>query len=188
MNFTRVIAGRFKGRKIALPESGFTRPTKSIVRGSIFDTLLDEVASHPFVELFAGSGSVGLEAASRGCEKVIFLERDPAALKTLEENIRSLGFGGAEVIGGDTFKTAREVIDLLRKAKQRAWFYADAPFGTEAQTETLIAALPPDVAHGVIVEHISGYKPPCATVYCDLIKKRRFGRTSISYYKCGYDV
>ncbi|MDR0747877.1 MAG: RsmD family RNA methyltransferase [Helicobacteraceae bacterium] len=181
MNFTRVIAGRYKGRKIALPKNELTRPTKSIVRESIFDTLSDEVSSYPFVELFAGSGSVGLEAASRGCEEVIFLERDPAALRTLEENIRSLGFGGAKVIAGDTFKTAREAVDLLQK--RRAWFYCDAPFGIEAQTQTLLAAIPPDAARGVIVEHISSYKPPHVSGCRDLVKQRRFGRTTISYYR-----
>ena len=82
-NWIYINGGKYKGKKIFLPNSNTTRPSKSIVRNSIFDTLQNEIYNTTFIELFAGSGSVGFEAISRGCAELYLLEIDEVAIRTL---------------------------------------------------------------------------------------------------------
>lgn len=185
----RIIAGRYKGRKIALPALEGTRPTKNIVRESLFDTLQTELFGSGFVEVFAGSGSVGLEAASRGCETVCFIEADRFAYDTLQRNIRAVGFEGSKCWLGDSFTLLGEAVNYLRVLRQKAWFYFDPPFDIRegqstvyAQTEALIASLPAEQVQGVVIEHRSEYNAPETLGACHLIKRRKFGKTTLSYY------
>lgn len=94
----RIIAGRAKGRKLAVPASG-TRPMTGRVRESIFSILMAQLQDTCVLDLYAGSGSLGLEALSRGAREATFVERDRSAVKIVEENIASVGLGG-EVIRG----------------------------------------------------------------------------------------
>ena len=186
---TKIIAGRYKGRKILLPAGEGTRPTKNIVRESLFDTLQTELFGHGFVEVFAGSGSVGLEAASRGCESVCFIEADRAAYGVLQKNIQSLGVEGARSWQGDSFALLGEAVAYLKLLRQKGWFYFDPPFdireGQESvypQVEALIAALPIEQTQGVIIEHRSEYAPSDLIGPYHLVKRRKFGKTTLSYY------
>ncbi|GHV06538.1 16S rRNA (guanine(966)-N(2))-methyltransferase RsmD [Campylobacterota bacterium] len=190
---TRVIAGRFKGRKIALPTSDGTRPTKSIARESLFDTLMGRVEDRAFVELFAGSGSVGLEALSRGAANAIFCERDHAAIATLEANIAALGVANeAKVLRGDSFALFDEVVRYLKATNERAWFYCDPPFDIRGgftdiydQLSALLATLDRTTAIGAVVEHSSAAAQSEQIGNLTIIKRRVFGKTTLSYYEIG---
>lgn len=94
----KVIAGKFKGRNIkTLP--GYTiRPLLARVKKSLFDILTPRIVNSSFLDLFAGSGSVGIEALSRGAKKVIFVENDPECLKIIEENLLKLEASEKSVI------------------------------------------------------------------------------------------
>ncbi|MGE4295706.1 MAG: 16S rRNA (guanine(966)-N(2))-methyltransferase RsmD [Campylobacterales bacterium] len=188
-NSTRVIAGRYKGRKILLPDLEGTRPTKNIVRESLFDTLQTDLHGHAFVEVFAGSGSVGIEASSRGCDNVCFIEADRTAYATLQKNIKTLGIEGARTWQGDSFLLLKEAADYLRLLRLKGWFYFDPPFDIRqgqqdvyAKTEALIAALNPEQVQGVVIEHRSEYAPAETLGACSLVKRRKFGKTTLSYY------
>lgn len=85
----RIIAGKYKGRFLKVPDSKTTRPTMDKVRQAIFSALKDKVEDSIFLDLFAGSGSIGLEAISRGCKECYFIEKDPKTFKTLKENALS---------------------------------------------------------------------------------------------------
>src|SRR5262245_66171315 len=87
----RIIAGVFKGRRLVTPRGAATRPTADQVRIALMDTLGPRLPDARVLDLFAGSGSVGLEALSRAAAHATFVERDPRALEALEENIRTLG-------------------------------------------------------------------------------------------------
>ncbi len=86
----RVIAGTYKSRLLAAPRGLSVRPTGDRARESLFAVLGEEVREGPFLDLFAGTGAVGLEALSRGAPAAIFVERDRAALAALRRNVGSL--------------------------------------------------------------------------------------------------
>jgi 16S rRNA (guanine966-N2)-methyltransferase len=100
----RVVAGEFRGRKLAAPATASTRPTTDRVREAIFNALrsLDVVEGALVADLFAGSGALGIEALSRGAERCTFVESDRHALSAIHENIASLGLTGrSRVMSGD---------------------------------------------------------------------------------------
>lgn len=92
---TRIIAGRYGGRKLAVPAGTRTRPTADRVREALFSSLATQVEldGASVLDLYAGSGAVGLEAASRGAARVLLVESDPAAVRAARANIDALRAG-----------------------------------------------------------------------------------------------
>jgi 16S rRNA (guanine966-N2)-methyltransferase len=86
----RVIAGRFRSRMLTAPRGMKTRPTSDRLRETLFNVIAPRIEGAKFVDLYAGSGAVGIEAISRGAEFVWFAENAPAALKTIRENLAAL--------------------------------------------------------------------------------------------------
>ena len=86
----RVVAGEFRGRRLAAPRGIRTRPTADRVREALF-SILGEVSGARVLDLYAGSGALGIEALSRGAESAVFVERDPRAVAAIERNLESLG-------------------------------------------------------------------------------------------------
>lgn len=82
----QIIAGEFKKRKLYVPKSELTRPTKNFLRESLFNICAHYIEDAVFLDLFAGSGAVGFEALSRGAEKVIFIENQKKALESIKKN------------------------------------------------------------------------------------------------------
>jgi 16S rRNA (guanine966-N2)-methyltransferase len=100
----RIIAGRWRGRRINAPAGREVRPTSDRVREAWMSALGGGVTHARVVDLFAGSGALGLEALSRGAEAVVFVERAKESLRILEANIDSLGaFESVSIIKGDVF-------------------------------------------------------------------------------------
>ena len=99
----RIIGGEFRSRKIhSPPEAATTRPMPDVVRESIFNLLRGHVEGQAVLDAFAGTGSMGLEAASRGAERVVFVERDRRVVRVLEQNIAELDIADrCEVVMGD---------------------------------------------------------------------------------------
>ncbi|GGX76456.1 16S rRNA (guanine(966)-N(2))-methyltransferase RsmD [Streptomyces minutiscleroticus] len=101
---TRVIAGRAGGRRLAVPPGTGTRPTSDRAREGLFSTwqslLGGALDGERVLDLYGGSGAVGLEALSRGAAHVLLVESDARAVRTIRENVRALGLPGAEVRAG----------------------------------------------------------------------------------------
>ena len=87
----RIIAGEFKSRRLIAPEGDQTRPTPDRLREALFSALGDRVEDTVFLDAYAGSGSVGIEALSRGAKRAIFVEKHPKALAALRANLAALG-------------------------------------------------------------------------------------------------
>ncbi|MCQ4084213.1 16S rRNA (guanine(966)-N(2))-methyltransferase RsmD [Streptomyces sp. RB6PN25] len=105
---TRVIAGVAGGRRLAVPPGQGTRPTSDRAREGLFsswESLRGTLAGARVLDLYGGSGAVGLEALSRGAEHVLLVESDPRAACTIRENVRAIGLPGAEVRAGKAEKT-----------------------------------------------------------------------------------
>ncbi|MCZ4102732.1 16S rRNA (guanine(966)-N(2))-methyltransferase RsmD [Streptomyces sp. SID13666] len=100
---TRVIAGAAGGRRLAVPPGNGTRPTSDRAKEGMFSTwesLRGTLNGARVLDLYGGSGAIGLEALSRGAEHVLLVESDPAAARTIRENVQMIGLPGAEVRAG----------------------------------------------------------------------------------------
>lgn len=102
---TRVIAGKAKGRALKLVPGDGTRPIMDRVKESLFNILSEDVQDCAWLDLFAGTGAVGIEALSRGAREVVFIDLSTLALKTIHENLEHTGLTeGAEVIRKDALR------------------------------------------------------------------------------------
>jgi 16S rRNA (guanine(966)-N(2))-methyltransferase RsmD len=184
----KIISGKFKNKTLKLPSKTTTRTSKAIVLESFFNTLQFEIIDANFVELFSGSGSVGLEALSRGAKKIIFMEKDHEALKILKENIAQTDPSLCEVYSGDTFVNITSVVKSLQKRGEDAYFYIDPPFNVREgmediyeRTISLIASLPKECVKLIIVEHMSSLEIPKIIGPYTIKKSKKFGNTSLTY-------
>lgn len=110
----RIISGKRRGYKLAAPEGLDTRPTTDRVKESVFNIIQTRLPCGFVLDMFAGSGGMGIEALSRGAKGAVFTESNPAALKVLKKNLSGSGLGGdAAVLQGDAF-------DLLRRLSMGA--------------------------------------------------------------------
>jgi 16S rRNA (guanine966-N2)-methyltransferase len=95
----RVIAGSARGRPLRGPAGRSTRPTADRVKGALFSMLADAVPDAAVLDLYAGTGALGIEALSRGAARALFVDRDPACVRLIRENLRATGLEGqAEVM------------------------------------------------------------------------------------------
>jgi 16S rRNA (guanine966-N2)-methyltransferase len=129
-NSVRIIAGTWRGRRVHFPDMPALRPTPDRVRETLFNWLQHSIIDTRVLDLFAGSGALGLEALSRGAREVVFVEQFPAAARALQEQLASfgaaakgriLGMGAARFL-----RTPGEPFDVA---------FLDPPFGTNALAE-----------------------------------------------------
>jgi len=97
----RIIGGRFRGRRLGFPPLPGLRPTPDRVRQTLFDWLAPHITGARCLDLFAGSGALGLEALSRGAATVTFVEREPEAADAIRAHLATLGASGGEVVSSD---------------------------------------------------------------------------------------
>jgi 16S rRNA (guanine(966)-N(2))-methyltransferase RsmD len=102
----RIVAGNLRGRKLVCVLHGDVRPTPQMVREALFSILGDAVPDRPFVDVFAGTGVVGLEALSRGASEAVFIERDVRLAADIEGHLRNLQVGGGRVLRADVYRWA----------------------------------------------------------------------------------
>lgn len=185
----RIIAGKFKGKVLKLPSKETTRSSKAIVLESFFNTLQFDVIDSVVVEVFSGSGSIGLEALSRGAKKIIFMEKDRDAIKALRTNIAQTDKNACEVYEGDSFTNILQVKKRLEALGESAFIYVDPPFSFREGMEEIydkmllmIAALPINVVQLITIEHMSTLELPDSIGEFNRIKSKRFGKTSLTYY------
>ncbi|WP_373072279.1 16S rRNA (guanine(966)-N(2))-methyltransferase RsmD [Sulfurimonas sp.] len=185
----KIIAGEFKGKTLTIPSKTTTRSSKAIVLESFFNTIQFDIIDANFVEVFSGSGSVGLEALSRGAKQIYFMERDRDALKILKQNISLTDPSRCEVYGGDSFLNINSIVKTLQNKKEDAYFFIDPPFSIREgmediydKTIDLIANLPQEIVKLIIIEHMSGLDLPKNINNYELQKSKKFGNTTLSYY------
>ncbi|PAF47070.1 16S rRNA (guanine(966)-N(2))-methyltransferase RsmD [Helicobacter sp. 12S02634-8] len=185
----QIIAGRFKGTRLAMPTNSLTRPSKSILKESLFNTLTNDIWGSCFVEAFGGIGSIGLEALSRGAKKAIFFEQNKQAFSILTQNIKLIKAKDPNIciqsFCGDTFAL---LSPSLFTPQDRAIIYLDPPFDIR-QNHTdiyercfcLLTRLKIPW-HLVVFEHSSAYKMPENISHLSIIRQKKFGKSTLSYY------
>ena len=126
----RIIGGAAKGRRLKAPSGEVTRPTAARVRQSLFDILAPEIPGSRFLDAFAGTGAVGLEALSRGAAKVVLVDRNGAAVETARENARALaGEGGSVQVFRQDARTA--IVALAEQGFRFDLVFLDPPYASD---------------------------------------------------------
>jgi 16S rRNA (guanine966-N2)-methyltransferase len=181
----RVIAGKYRSRRLAAPAGMTTRPTSDRLRETLFDVVGPGVPESAWLDLFAGSGAVGIEALSRGARSVSFIESSSAAAKVIRKNLQTLGIEeGFEVI-------ERESATALRMLDSQALVYdfcfLDPPYRKMGDYEQILGFLsqsrlikPESV---VIAEHDKHFDP--GNEFGSLRRHRvlRQGDAVLSFYR-----
>jgi 16S rRNA (guanine966-N2)-methyltransferase len=125
MNKVRIIGGELRSRMISLPDAEGLRPTPDRVRETLFNWLGQTLYGRTCLDLFAGSGALGFEAASRGAERVVMVERNPAVLRALQDNVKKLGCANVFIQGQDGLEF------VSRDAQQYDVIFLDPPFQSD---------------------------------------------------------
>ena len=174
----RVIAGRHGGRRLAAPPGAGTRPTADRVREALFSILGARVEGARVLDLYAGSGALGIEALSRGAAAATFVELAPAAVRVLRDNLAALG-EEAEVVRADALRWLR---GASRGSRQYDLVLLDPPYRAAATLgPALGAALPAVLADGALVVAESDRRAPLE-LGIPVIDDRRYGDTRIRFH------
>jgi 16S rRNA (guanine966-N2)-methyltransferase len=180
----RVIAGRYGGRRLRAPRGRSTRPTSDRVREALF-SMLGDVEGARVLDLFAGTGALGIEALSRGAERAVFVERDAAALEALQANLAALELSEPmaqirRVQAGIALRNARE------RDETYDLFFVDPPYDrARAWARELSVALPPLLAPAARVVVESDRRAPLALEIeaLECKQQRRYGDTTITIHR-----
>jgi 16S rRNA (guanine(966)-N(2))-methyltransferase RsmD len=178
----RVIAGSLGGRRLVAPRGLKVRPTSDRVRESLFMTL-EPFAGRRVLDLFAGTGALGIESLSRGAERVDFVESDPMARRVIETNLSALGLGDRATIWGHRLPQGLNRLEAVVRAAELV--FMDPPYGGELADETLRVLgsmdLEPDAR--VLVEHHAKDRLPDQVSGLERERQRRYGETAVSWYR-----
>lgn len=178
----RVIAGVAKGRNLfSVPGSG-TRPVTDLVKGALFNILGPDIVGATFLDLFAGTGSVGIEALSRGASLAVFVEVARKAVATVQKNLELTGLAErAQVVHEDVFRFLRQA-----DPEQRFdYIYVAPPQYQDLWAKTLLALneKPLLTEEGRIVVQIHPKEfHPLATPRLRLVDERHYGDTALYFY------
>jgi 16S rRNA (guanine966-N2)-methyltransferase len=187
---TRIVAGAYGGRRLAAPPGEGTRPTSEKVREALFSTLatLTEIEDCRFADLYAGSGAVGLEAASRGAARVLLVEAQARAARAIRSNIAALGLdGGVDPV---CRVVVQRVATVLASPPQHAYdvIFADPPY--ELSTEDLAADVATMLRQGwlapaavLVLERATRSGEPPAIEGVTAERSRRYGESTLWYFR-----
>lgn len=170
----RVVAGAYRGRRLRAPAGTATRPTADRVREAIF-SMLGSLEGRRVLDLFAGSGALGIEAASRGAAAVTFVETDPRALQAIRRNLAELELG-AEVVRADA-------LDYLRTGSGPfELVFVDPPYSSAlGLAEQLAERLPEVISDEARIVTESDRRQPLE-LPLPLLRERVYGDTRIAIH------
>jgi 16S rRNA (guanine(966)-N(2))-methyltransferase RsmD len=178
----RIITGRSKGRRLVRPKGQGIRPTSDRVKGSIFNILREEIEEKRVLDLFAGTGNLGIEALSRGAQITIFVEKGRQAIRLIQKNLAQLGLEErSEIIPRDTH---RAIGILKQRGESFDVIFMDPPYEKGLIQKTLMR-LNSHPIYGkdtiLVIEHHRLEPLPHPVEGWHLIRQKRFGDTLISF-------
>ena len=181
----RIIAGQFGSRKLLSVGKLRLRPTSDRLRETLFNVLGPMIEGALFVDVFAGTGAVGIEALSRGAREAVFIESHPATLVLLGKNLKRLGIGrGAEVLAVDA---ERGLESLAAQHRVADFVFLDPPYEESGEYERVLDFL--DDSHllapisRVIVEHASRHELPDRLTRLERTRLLEQGDAALSFYQ-----
>lgn len=172
----RIIGGEFRSRRIK-PVPGYdVRPTPDRLRESLFNILAPRIEGAVFVDAYAGTGAVGIEALSRGAATAVFIEKSREAIEILEENLRTLGITARSRVikGAAALYVGRQKADIV---------FIDPPYSETREYESCLAALGDAMPPLVVVQHESRYVPPESAGGIHRTRTVRQGGNTLTFYE-----
>ncbi|NLZ53543.1 MAG: 16S rRNA (guanine(966)-N(2))-methyltransferase RsmD [Thermoanaerobacteraceae bacterium] len=174
----RIIGGIHKGRKIKSVKGMLTRPTTDFVREALFNIISDKVFGSNFLDLFAGTGAVGLEALSRGAEKVVFVEKNMTACSVINQNLRDLKFIDKALV------VQSDIVSAIQKLALGGYvfdiIFLDPPYYKNYIEKTLGTLKDFNIAGSiVVVQHPKNESFTFNGFSC--FKNKNYGRTALTF-------
>ncbi|MFC1479819.1 16S rRNA (guanine(966)-N(2))-methyltransferase RsmD [Planctomycetota bacterium] len=185
----RIISGTCKGRKLEFPSHQDIKPLTDRIKESLFGIIEKKIPEGAVLDLYAGSGSFGLEALSRGAKKAVFVEKHPEALRCIHNNLKSTGFKeNADVCGMDVFAYIK---NAFRDRQTFGIIFFDPPFKqveqgkffpeAEQYAGELLQILD---SNGLMIMRIpTGLKPVCISDAFSMIRENKYGRSTVLFYR-----
>ena len=184
----KIIGGKFKGRNFYMPTG--IRPTRNIVREAVFDILGQDLSGMTVLDLFAGSGAVGIEAASHGAQKIVMVEKDPKCVEVIEANFRLFPAGNEtqgsfqyELLQTDVFAAVKLLAVQGRKFDM---IFIDPPYSRGLAKKALKTLEAYDILQPncvVFIQHDKGEILPGQQGRIVLFRQRKYGSTYLSVYQ-----
>lgn len=179
----RIVGGAHRGRRIQIPPNSEVRPTADRVREAIFD-VLGSVRGLQVLDLFAGSGAMGLEALSRGCTRCVFVEGDKKVADVLRANIQTLAYddGSAEVLVADYRRAAERLMERTGEGGHGArfeLFFVDPPYTMLPEVEVMLRPLLPALLSDKGLVVVEGPRSVAVDVGLDPVFDRTYGHTRV---------
>jgi 16S rRNA (guanine(966)-N(2))-methyltransferase RsmD len=174
---TRITGGRWRGRLVATPREQLLRPTRAVVREALFNILGDEIAGATMLDLYAGAGTVGFEALSRGAARVTFVDRDERALALIRATAAHLGcLPSCGLVRADAVPWVRS---HPRQLADAAVVFIDAPYRDASVVDVLdsLGHAPPRL---VVCEHHRARSLPERIGGLAVARRARYGITDLS--------
>lgn len=177
----RIISGSRRGKKLLALDGEQVRPTTNMVKEALFNILQFGIEGRRFLDLFAGSGQVGLEALSRGAKEAVFVDSSRDSVRVIQKNVESAGFAAQSRVvsaGYDSFLRAeRGRFDLA---------FLDPPYAAGLLADALELTARVMAPGGVIVcEHGGREEPPQRAGRFEKQRTYRYGRTALTLYRAG---
>ncbi|MBW3636765.1 MAG: 16S rRNA (guanine(966)-N(2))-methyltransferase RsmD [Armatimonadetes bacterium] len=199
----RIEGGEARGRILQTPQGTNTRPSDGKTREKLFNSLGERVVGARFLDLYAGSGAVGLEALSRGADFVVFVEQEHSALRAIRGNLKILGWENRALVWGGNVRSALpkldengEIFDII---------FADPPFRLPKEAEEVCARidalprllnnvgvgtldslessqLPHEVPHGILIVQHSHRVAPAKMTHFSPLRHKKAGESMLSFY------
>ena len=183
----RVIAGKYKGRRLSSLKNLKVRPTSDRVKESVFSIIRKNVTDANFLDLCAGSGSIGIEALSQGAKQVTFLDEDTQSIRLIEQNLEKCGLNrqNPQILMLQS-EASKGISILSKQGKTYALIYFDPPYNagiykhciTQISDERIL-----ETKGLLLIEHHHNTQLPLdiGTLRCD--RQNRYGATKISFYR-----
>lgn len=188
----RITGGLFCRQEIKVPKGGACRPTQDMVREALFSILAPRMGGARFLDLFAGSGAVGLEALSRGAGSVCWVDSDRRALSVIKENAERLGGRGKSVVGDAELRfMGGDALIFLQKGLENLKFdliFADPPYDRDGRAAWLkkileiLARVDVLAPGGVFVMEQASEEALIESASWELIKDRKYGSTRLRFF------
>jgi 16S rRNA (guanine966-N2)-methyltransferase len=150
----RVISGKYRGRRLKGPKGTELRPTGDRLKETLFNILNPQISGAVMLDVFSGTGAIGIEALSRGADRTVFIERDPSANALIQRNLEICGIeNGFCILRQDVFTALRS---LARQEFRADIIYFDPPYGWKPYPDLLKLAFEPELVSRrgcVVIEH-----------------------------------
>ena len=182
----RIIAGKFRSRQLKSLKGLALRPTSDMLRETLFNILGPRVAGSRFLDLFAGTGALGIEAISRGAISAVFVENHPAAVRLIRENLASLEINAEARIIASAVAPALAKLQSERAAAFD-FIFLDPPYVNEKDYKATLRALENSslIAESTIViaEHHKSFELPASLGQFERVRVLRQGDAALSFYR-----